>query len=538
MLSFSVDESSSQEKDKLENLLSTSEAIEDHGTELLRNILDSSSAAVSTSLIEKNNFVEGEQGIDLNKTPQLKTPKRRKHRPKVVVEGKPKRTPKPKPPMNSNSMETPSGKRKYVRKKPVMTEEVKLPTFEPKEKSCKKKLNFDLGNDENAEMQGKADNLPEKLNQVKPADFNLNLDSHTTNLCTRINGVGAETSEIRVQNGKTSAHNHPMNQRTAERIPLPERHSNSASPAATKHHTLNALARSLSMRNGSPYQNGEKNGYIHEHHLQREFARNVSQKQQNTCINPEETKQMMWHSNPQIVALNATNSNERRGLKREYRNGIMQAGFASYSQMGSPFLRRGIYQVREHNTNSQNFGTSCSETQKRRRMENGFPIIEGRSIVYANSYTSNGRISGANFGGDKTSTKLMNGVNSSGGWQSHCMTSVHHLQKQIRASELHPNTQSTAQKKLNGSTQVQDMTSLIMMANSHLLSSTLSKKGPFTYSFEQGVETSRVKRSVNGLQMASTSLGLVPHDYRQFSTKTRGTRSENLNHFRIHKIPK
>ncbi|KAE9465387.1 hypothetical protein C3L33_02708, partial [Rhododendron williamsianum] len=133
MLSFSVDESSSQEKDKIENLLSSSEAIEDHCTGLLRNIVDSSSAAVSTSLMEKNNLVGGDQGIDLNKTPQLKPPKRRKHRPKVVVEGKPKRTPKPKPPMDSNSKETPSGKRKYVRKKPIMTKE------EPKEKSCKMK---------------------------------------------------------------------------------------------------------------------------------------------------------------------------------------------------------------------------------------------------------------------------------------------------------------------------------------------------------------------------------------------------------------
>ncbi|KAE9465388.1 hypothetical protein C3L33_02707, partial [Rhododendron williamsianum] len=139
-----------------------------------------------------------------------------------------------------------------------------------------------------------------------------------------------------------------------------------------------------------------------------------------------------------------------------------------------------------------------------------FPITESRNTVYANSYTFNGRISDANFGGDKTSTKLMNGVNSSsGGGQSHCMTSAHNLQKQIRASELHPNTQSTAQKKLNGSTHIHDMTSLIMMANSHLLSSTLSKKGPFTYSFEQGVETSRAKRSVNGLQMAPTSFSLA-----------------------------
>ncbi|KAH7856136.1 hypothetical protein Vadar_033136 [Vaccinium darrowii] len=513
MLSFSVDESSSQEKDKLESLLSSSEAIEDC-TELLQNIVDASSAAGSTLLTEKNNFVGVDQGIDLNKTPQLKPPKRRKHRPKVVVEGKPKRTPKPKPPQNSNSKETPSGKRKYVRKKPVVTDEDKLPTFEPKEKSCRMKLNFDLENEKNGELQGKADNLPEKVNQGNPADFNLKLDSHTTQLCARINSVGAETTEIMVQNGRTFPHNHSMNQMPAERIPLPERHSSCASPTAIKYHTLNALARSLSMRNGSPYQNSDKNGYSHEHHLQRELNKNVSQKQQNTCINPEETRQMTWHNTPQIVERNPTNSNEKRGLKREYHNRPMQAGFASYSQMDSPFLHWGIYQVHDHNTNSHNFGTS-SETQKRRRMENEFHITEGRNSVYAKSSTFNSRISDFYFGGDRTSAKLMNGVNSSsGGRQSHCMTSAHTLQKQIQASELHP--------KLSGSTHIQNMSSLIMMANSHLLSSTPSKRGPLTSCFEQGVETSQAKMSQNRLQTALTSSGQVSHDYRQSFMKTRG----------------
>ncbi|XP_074582703.1 protein ROS1A-like [Curcuma longa] len=62
-----------------------------------------------------NQVTEGKlqnSDFDLNKMPQQK-PKRKKHRPKVIKEGKPARTPKPATPMPK----TPSQKRKYVRRK-------------------------------------------------------------------------------------------------------------------------------------------------------------------------------------------------------------------------------------------------------------------------------------------------------------------------------------------------------------------------------------------------------------------------------------
>ncbi|XP_042436649.1 protein ROS1A-like isoform X3 [Zingiber officinale] len=62
-----------------------------------------------------NQVTEGKMhnsDFDLNKMPQQK-PKRKKHRPKVIKEGKPARTPKPATPMPK----TPSQKRKYVRRK-------------------------------------------------------------------------------------------------------------------------------------------------------------------------------------------------------------------------------------------------------------------------------------------------------------------------------------------------------------------------------------------------------------------------------------
>ncbi|XVF23387.1 hypothetical protein REPUB_Repub13aG0033900 [Reevesia pubescens] len=114
-----VDESSILEKEKQENLIaSNGNEVPQQNCELLQNIVDSSSAVISTPMEEKNDSERGsDQGIDLNKTPQKKPPKRRKHRPKVIVEGKPKRTPKSATTKSINSKDNPSGKRKYVRRK-------------------------------------------------------------------------------------------------------------------------------------------------------------------------------------------------------------------------------------------------------------------------------------------------------------------------------------------------------------------------------------------------------------------------------------
>ncbi|XP_008807511.2 protein ROS1A isoform X1 [Phoenix dactylifera] len=100
------------------------------------------------------------QRIDLNKTPQQK-PKRKKHRPKVIREDKPARTPKPKTPKPvtpkraKNKEENPSGKRKYVRKKKVQNSpdnptdalrEIVNPNNASGTKSVRRCLNFDSEN--------------------------------------------------------------------------------------------------------------------------------------------------------------------------------------------------------------------------------------------------------------------------------------------------------------------------------------------------------------------------------------------------------
>ncbi|XVF07747.1 hypothetical protein REPUB_Repub06bG0166500 [Reevesia pubescens] len=85
--------------------------------ELQKPVTDSS-LVVTPSKGDQNPDEGGNDLVELDITPQQKQ-RRRKHRPKVITEGKPRRTRKPVTPKPSGSQENPTGKRKYVRKNRV-----------------------------------------------------------------------------------------------------------------------------------------------------------------------------------------------------------------------------------------------------------------------------------------------------------------------------------------------------------------------------------------------------------------------------------
>ncbi|XWS59542.1 hypothetical protein CRYUN_Cryun08bG0131100 [Craigia yunnanensis] len=82
--------------------------------ELQKPVTESSLAATPTKENQNPND-GGSHLVDLDRTPKQKQ-RRRKHRPKVITESKPRRTRKPVTPTPSDSQENPTGKRKYVRK--------------------------------------------------------------------------------------------------------------------------------------------------------------------------------------------------------------------------------------------------------------------------------------------------------------------------------------------------------------------------------------------------------------------------------------
>ncbi|GER39266.1 hypothetical protein STAS_15876 [Striga asiatica] len=159
---------------------------------------------------------DGENGgIDLNQTPQPRPPKRnrKKHRPKVVIEGKPKQTPKPPPPTHS------TGKRKYVCKTGIQTSESKG------RPPSKRKLDFELENESEKKVKDVGG-----LN-CHQADDNLNLDAH-------INTHGRKKHQ---HHGETR--------------------KNFLNEVAVRDHTLNVIARSFKMQNANTNQSIDANRY-------------------------------------------------------------------------------------------------------------------------------------------------------------------------------------------------------------------------------------------------------------------------------------
>ncbi|KAF5205463.1 transcriptional activator DEMETER-like [Thalictrum thalictroides] len=128
--------------------------------------------ALSTPSKENHQHEKGEDnGIDLNKTPQQK-PRKKKYTPKVLKEGKPKRTPKSAV-KQTNMKENKTEKRKYVRKKGISTSNT--PSTDvvgdirggkqcPVTGSCKRALSFDLDGQGN-ESHEKSARHQEEVNQ-------------------------------------------------------------------------------------------------------------------------------------------------------------------------------------------------------------------------------------------------------------------------------------------------------------------------------------------------------------------------------------
>ncbi|GFY93445.1 demeter-like 1 [Actinidia rufa] len=179
---------------------------------------DLSSAAVSTQLAENHN----PDKEDLESTLQQK-PRRKKHRPKVVVEGKPKRTLKPVTPK-------PAGpKRKYVRKNgvkktlgtppaEVASENTDPKTAQSTRKSCRRALNFDLESP-----------VGEESSSCKP-ESNENSESQAQNFCTRVEsksvvqqGQGMEVMVEKTQVGSAYDSTRFMSKEFEDYVSVPER---------------------------------------------------------------------------------------------------------------------------------------------------------------------------------------------------------------------------------------------------------------------------------------------------------------------------
>ncbi|OMO82072.1 hypothetical protein CCACVL1_12092 [Corchorus capsularis] len=179
---------------------------------------ESSLAATPT---KENQIAEngGSQLVDLERTPQQKQ-RRKKHRPKVITEGKPRKARKTATPKPSAPQETPTGKRKYVRRN-RLNEDASTPpgegngenstrkrkyvrrkglnkeeesrtgdshpeTLEQNKKTCRRALNFDINDQEKGESS------------ASKSACNLNSSSGAENL---VKGGSQSKSAIQISGG-------------------------------------------------------------------------------------------------------------------------------------------------------------------------------------------------------------------------------------------------------------------------------------------------------------------------------------------------
>nr|CAD1822955.1 unnamed protein product [Ananas comosus var. bracteatus] len=141
----------------LSQMQSSQQPVEDHiDLDLLNNAMLSQMGSLEQTVQKDmdtgllNNVVLSQMGF--NEQPQSTSSRRKKHRPKVIKEGKPKTPKTVTPKLPKNKEENPSGKRKYVRKKkepsnpsvdPPASGELGDPRGVPGDKPVRRRLNFD-----------------------------------------------------------------------------------------------------------------------------------------------------------------------------------------------------------------------------------------------------------------------------------------------------------------------------------------------------------------------------------------------------------
>ncbi|KAG9160868.1 hypothetical protein Leryth_008687 [Lithospermum erythrorhizon] len=290
-----------------------------------QNNLESSAGGITASPVENQSYLDGNQeGINLNRTPKEKTPKRRKHRPKVVRERKQKR--------NRTATTTINGekqpkKRKYVRRKNTqestpqtknMAAEVKIPEVQSASKSCRRGINFDL-----IEAAEKINDRKTKEQQKGEVVNNLNSNYRNSDCRAVNNNDLASTMFKEKHQGYSTLEQHtatstvisPSNQMLLGASSLL---TSTAAACTANNHTLDVITRTLSMQNASHYQPILQNSSHYQPVLQNGYnilgegiGRIV---QTNSCYASTDT-------NPLLQSINLFNGNgvdNQRGSNREY----------------------------------------------------------------------------------------------------------------------------------------------------------------------------------------------------------------------------
>ncbi|KAJ4841798.1 hypothetical protein Tsubulata_044787 [Turnera subulata] len=508
-------ESSGTDEGKQQELVISEEKEEDQHNlnKLLENFAGISSSAISAHLEEPKDHVgESDRNIDLNKTPQQKPPKRRKHRPKVIREGKPKRAPKAATTKLADSKDKPTGKRKYVRKnglqelqstqadsaggtanhvaskrkyarkkgleeqsgedaehvgeatnfragkrKYVRKKGLEEPTRAGAAKSCRRALNLDLENTGDEGQRHAAGQQREMLKNKSQA-FNLNasLDAGQTSneaymMCTTIPALQGNQNSVSVVEKEQLEMISGLitaNQTASIQIPFSERQAGSLQRPPIEGKLVDNL-------NVTPR---EANGRLHQHTVG--GVGQITYPEKTDCLSVGGSRQIMSQYIPRSYSVEGGNP------KRGHSNIEQTSPCISYPRSHSqPWPE--IFQVNEFQS-CRILGAASSDTHKRKKIEHetltdkvGMPSLVCGNDVHVIGSAPEGINDTVNsqFGNDsammKDNSKINKFVN------DFCVQTVtcrRNLSKQQVASESNSCKESVGET--NGSTEICELLSL------------------------------------------------------------------------------
>ncbi|KAI7735950.1 hypothetical protein M8C21_022362, partial [Ambrosia artemisiifolia] len=339
--------------------------------ELLQTIENSPPSAVSTTQKDCiNSEDKDEQGTDLHKTPNQKTPPRRKkHRPKVIREGKPKRTPKGPKIGSSGEIRV---KRKYVRRKVVNNSNENTPVESVQKRKYVRKKGVNGSNEKNP-----AETVQKRKYVRKKGVDNLEQQQQSTANDTTPKSCKKQLNFDSESVTQDEGHDNKSSQQD---INVP-----STPLVKARYHGLNVIARNMA---SSPKQDRWENGYVNK----------VNELVHGNGIKNGVFQADMRPTNPQCTHQSFTSEcmvsfDEKRGIKRQSCEQMSHNENAMNSLL---LYQRMLLGVANRGYNCNQLSSTLLENHKKMKMQSEFQdnsrqmkgiLVNGSSMGLLNSCT-------------------------------------------------------------------------------------------------------------------------------------------------------
>jgi hypothetical protein len=372
-----IAESTSHEKDFVP---CTENEIQEYSDGLLQQIVDSSSAIISTTHGDQKGSVSNicdkgsSENFDLNKTPEQKVTRRRKHRPKVIREAKPKKNPAS---QKTEIKENTSKKRKNVAKTAATPKADVIKDMcdstAATAKSCRKALNFDFENgtcesqssmvfqQENCHINEKAFNTA-SVKEMHSGE-NIKFDADSSLMIGQQDELAVENQQPRNTGDITLL----MKEKVTNPF-LSERESTITLSETTEQQRAKFLVTEKGPAQGNTSLWQERNSGCVQQYINANEIGNTRFQTEICFENSQETGELVFENMFQLPNI-LSNSIEAKGSKRKYSRSTKNRHNTAKNPLGTS-LCQDILQV-DGNIKGATLAEGFLQKNKRKRTQNG-----------------------------------------------------------------------------------------------------------------------------------------------------------------------